>query len=112
VDVRRGTSTGAECVLDLVGLEQSAAQADAIVVGEERLNSQTGQGTVISEIPGPSSDKPVYAVVNSIQPDLGAYAENFAQRRHCFRCPGAGGRRPPGRQPGIRRRRTTPLQTR
>jgi glycerate kinase len=69
---------GAEFVLDVVGFDESAAKADAIVVGEGRLDSQTGQGKIISEILARSAGKPVYAVVGSIHPDLGDYADNFA----------------------------------
>jgi glycerate kinase len=69
---------GADYVLDVVGFNEAAAKADAVVVGEGRLDSQTGQGKIISEILARSTGKPVYAVVGSIHPDLGDYAENFA----------------------------------
>ena len=69
---------GAEFVLDLLDFDRSAAQADAIVVGEGRLDSQTRQGKIISEILARRTGKPVYAIVGSIHPDLGDYAENFA----------------------------------
>ncbi|QCO98033.1 glycerate kinase [Arthrobacter sp. 24S4-2] len=69
---------GAEFVLNLVDFDRSAANADAIVVGEGRLDSQTGQGKIISEILARSTGKPVYAVVGSVDPDLGDYANNFA----------------------------------
>lgn len=69
---------GAEFVLDLVDFDRWAARADAIVVGEGRLDSQTGQGKIISAILARSTGKPVYAVVGSIDPDLGDYAGNFA----------------------------------
>lgn len=69
---------GAEFVLDLVDFDRWATRADAIVVGEGRLDSQTGQGKIISEILARSAAKPVYAVVGSIHPDLGDYANNFA----------------------------------
>lgn len=69
---------GAEFVLDLLDFDRWAAKADAIVVGEGRLDSQTGQGKIISEILARSTGKPVYAVVGSTHPDLGDYSRNFA----------------------------------
>ena len=69
---------GADFVLDLLDFDRSASHADAIVVGEGRLDSQTGQGKIISEVLARSTGKPVYAVVGSIHPDLGDYAGNFA----------------------------------
>ncbi|MCG2622577.1 glycerate kinase [Arthrobacter sp. I2-34] len=70
--------SGAEYILDTVGFAKHAAGADAIVVGEGRLDSQTGQGKIISAILERNPGKPVYAVVGSVSPDLGGYAANFA----------------------------------
>ncbi|EMY34455.1 glycerate kinase [Arthrobacter crystallopoietes BAB-32] len=70
--------SGAEFILDAVGFDSYAAEADAIVVGEGRLDSQTGQGKIISAILARNPGKPVYAVVGSIHADLGGYADNFA----------------------------------
>ncbi|TJY69630.1 glycerate kinase [Arthrobacter sp. CAU 1506] len=69
---------GAEYILDAVGFDRLAAEADVIVVGEGRLDSQTGQGKIISAILARNPGKPVHAVVGSVSPDLGGYAENFA----------------------------------
>jgi glycerate kinase len=69
---------GAEYILDAVGFDRLAAEADAIVVGEGRLDSQTGQGKIISSILARNPGKPVHAVVGSISADLGGYADNFA----------------------------------
>ena len=49
-----------------------------MVVGEGRLDSQTGQGKIIAAILARAGDKPVYAVVGSVDPDLGDDAGNFA----------------------------------
>lgn len=74
--------SGAEYVLDFVDFDHAVAQADVVVVGEGRLDSQTGEGKIIDAIlnrvnsvrPG----LPVVAVVGSVDEDLGAYRENFA----------------------------------
>lgn len=51
-------------------------------VGEERLDSQTGEGKIISAIlervRNSGLQIPVIAVVGSVAEDLGDYAENFA----------------------------------
>jgi glycerate kinase len=47
-------------------------------VGEGQLDSQTGQGKIISAILARNLGKPVHAVVGSVSPDLGSYSENFA----------------------------------
>ncbi|PRZ11753.1 glycerate kinase [Nesterenkonia sandarakina] len=70
--------SGADFVLDAVSFDKKASDAAAIVVGEGRLDSQTGEGKVISAILARSVDIPVYAVVGSIDAQLGKYAENFA----------------------------------
>lgn len=70
--------SGADFVLDAVGFDEKAAAADAIVAGEGRLDSQTGEGKIISAILARSPDTPVYAVVGSVDAELGKYADNFA----------------------------------
>ncbi|MFD1211931.1 glycerate kinase [Arthrobacter sp. GCM10027362] len=70
--------SGAGFVLDAVGFDRHVAGADAVIVGEGRLDSQTGQGKIISAILDRSPGKPVYAVVGSVSPDLGGFAANFA----------------------------------
>ena len=47
-------------------------------MGEGRLDSQTGQGKIISAILARNPGKQVHAVVGSVSPDLGGYAENSA----------------------------------
>ena len=54
------------------------AGCSAVVVGEGRLDSQTGQGKIIAAILARSGTTPVYAVVGSVHEDLGDYADNFA----------------------------------
>lgn len=70
--------SGADHVLDLLGFDALAAASEAVVVGEGRLDSQTGQGKIIAAILARSGATPVHAVVGSLHEDLGAYAENFA----------------------------------
>ena len=70
--------SGADHVLDLLGFEAHAAASTAVVVGEGRLDSQTGQGKIIAAILARSGTTPVYAVVGSVHEDLGDYADNFA----------------------------------
>lgn len=70
--------SGADHVLDLLDFDARAAASTAVVVGEGRLDSQTGQGRIIAPILARSGTTPVFAVVGSVHEDLGAYAENFA----------------------------------
>ena len=70
--------SGADYVLDLLDFEQHLAGCNAVVVGEGRLDSQTGQGKIIAAILARSGTAPVYAVVGSVHEDLGDYANNFA----------------------------------
>ena len=70
--------SGADLVLDLLDFDAQAAASSAVVVGEGRLDSQTGQGKIIAAILARSGTTPVYAVVGSVHDDLGDYAENFA----------------------------------
>ena len=71
--------SGADYVLDLLGFDAQLAASSAVVVGEGRLDSQTGQGKIIGAILARAGTKPVHAVVGSVDPDLGDYAERFAR---------------------------------
>lgn len=71
--------SGAEYILDAAGFDESAAHADAIVVGEGRLDSQTRAGKIISAILARAGDTPVYAVVGSVGADLRDYRTRFAE---------------------------------
>lgn len=75
--------SGAEFVLDTIGFEQLLETVDAVVVGEGRLDSQTGEGKIIDSILGRVAMQrpqlPIFAVVGSIDKNLGSYAENFSQ---------------------------------
>ncbi len=74
--------SGAATVLDTVGFDDELARADAVVVGEGRLDEQTTQGKLIDNVlqrvdrrrPG----TPVFAVVGSVSASLGGYADRFA----------------------------------
>jgi len=70
--------SGADYVLDLLGFDAQLAASSAVVVGEGRLDSQTGQGKIIAAILARAGAKPVYAVVGSVDPDLGDGADSFA----------------------------------
>ncbi|MCW2133060.1 glycerate kinase [Arthrobacter sp. VKM Ac-2550] len=69
--------SGADFILDTVDFDRHVAEADAVVVGEGRLDSQTGQGKIISAILVRTARKPVFAVVGSVDPELGEYADKF-----------------------------------
>lgn len=75
--------SGAGAVLDAVNFDRCLASADAVVVGEGRLDSQTGQGKIISAILERVQESgrriPVVAVVGSVAEDLGSYAGNFTE---------------------------------
>lgn len=74
--------SGADAVLDAAGFDALLGSADAVVVGEGRLDSQTGEGKIISavleRVRNSGRQIPVIAVVGSVAEDLGDYAENFA----------------------------------
>lgn len=74
--------SGADYVLDVLGFETHLHEAEAVVVGEGRLDAQTGQGkiidTILRRIRRADRPLPVIAVVGSLAPDLGSYAENFS----------------------------------
>jgi glycerate 2-kinase len=74
--------SGADAVLDAGGFDRCLASAEAVIVGEGRLDSQTGEGKIISAIlqrvQRSGRKIPVIAVVGSVADDLGDYAENFA----------------------------------
>ena len=69
--------SGADYVLDTIDFEAAISDADAVVVGEGRLDSQTLQGKIISVIMARSGSVPIYAVVGSLTED--APLDAFAQ---------------------------------
>jgi glycerate kinase len=73
--------SGAEAVLDAANFDSLLGTAEAVVVGEGRLDSQTGKGKIISAILDRVRQSgrviPVVAVVGSVHEDMGSYAENF-----------------------------------
>ena len=75
--------SGADAVLDASQFDRHLAAADAVVVGEGRLDSQTGEGKIISAIlervRRSRRNIPVVAIVGSVAEDLGAYAGNFSE---------------------------------
>jgi glycerate 2-kinase len=74
--------SGADVVLDAVGFDGHLGAARAVVVGEGRLDAQTGEGKIISAILRRVRQSgrtiPVFAAVGSVAADLGSYRENFA----------------------------------
>lgn len=82
--LQRGACLRAGAVLDAVDFDRCLASADAaVVVGEGRLDSQTGQGKIVSAILERVQESgrriPVVAVVGSVAEDLGSYAGNFTE---------------------------------
>jgi glycerate kinase len=75
--------SGADAVLDAAGFDRHLEHAAAVVVGEGRLDAQTGQGKIISAILNRVRNSgrriPVIAVVGSVSEDLGEYAAHFAE---------------------------------
>ncbi|UYP20127.1 glycerate kinase [Rhodococcus sp. Z13] len=70
--------SGAEFVLDAVGFDAALADADVVVVGEGRLDSQSRAGKIVSAILARCGGTPVIAVVGSVGDDLGDYRSRFA----------------------------------
>ncbi|MBP2268283.1 glycerate kinase [Pseudarthrobacter sp. PvP004] len=74
--------SGAGAVLDAANFDSLLGTAEIVVVGEGRLDSQTGEGKIISAIlervRQSGREVPVVAVVGSVHEDLGSYALNFA----------------------------------
>lgn len=70
--------SGADYVLDLLDFDARLAASSAVVVGEGRLDSQTSQGKIIGAILARAGTTPVYAVVGSVDEDLGDHADDFA----------------------------------
>lgn len=75
--------SGADAVLDAAGFDDYLQTAAGVVVGEGRLDSQTGDGKIISAIlhrvRNSGRNIPLVAVVGSVSDDLGNYAENFSE---------------------------------
>jgi len=69
---------GADAVLDAVGFDAAVADAQAVVVGEGRLDAQTAQGKIVSAVLARAGGLPVHAVVGSVGGDLGDGAATFA----------------------------------
>lgn len=75
--------SGADAVLDAAGFDDLLRTADAVVVGEGRLDSQTGEGKIISAIlarvRATGRAIPVVAIVGSVARDAGSYVRNFSE---------------------------------
>ncbi|MDP9695841.1 UNVERIFIED_ORG: glycerate kinase [Arthrobacter globiformis] len=75
--------SGADAVLDAAQFDRHLAAAAAVVVGERLLDSQTGEGKIISAIlervRRSGRNIPVVAIVGSVAADLGAHAQNFSE---------------------------------
>ncbi|GAA2788188.1 glycerate kinase [Saccharopolyspora taberi] len=71
--------SGADFVLDALTAHEHLAQADAVVLGEGRIDSQSGQGKIVSALLARSRSVPRFAVVGSVGADLGGLHEEFRQ---------------------------------
>lgn len=75
--------SGADAVLDAAQFDRHLDATDAVVVGEGRLDMQTGEGKIISavleRVRRSGRNIPVVAIVGSVADDLGAYARNFSE---------------------------------
>lgn len=71
--------SGADYVLDTLGFDEAVKGADAVVVGEGRLDSQTLHGKIISAVLQRSGTLPVFAIVGSTTSDapIDAFAETI-----------------------------------
>jgi glycerate kinase len=65
-----GLFSGADYVLDLVGFDELANTADAVVLGEGRLDAQSFLGKIVGVAARRVHDRPVLAVVGSTALDL------------------------------------------
>jgi glycerate kinase len=62
--------SGADYLLDLVGFDELASTADAVVLGEGKLDSQSFLGKIVGVAARRVHDRPVLAVVGSTSLDL------------------------------------------
>jgi glycerate kinase len=64
--------SGIDAVLDAVGYDALVAHADLVLTGEGRLDSQTGEGKVVSGVVRRAAGAPVHAIVgrNDVAPTL------------------------------------------
>jgi glycerate 2-kinase len=64
---------GAPYVLDTIGFDERLARADAVIVGEGRLDEQSAMGKIVGEIAGRArrAGVPVHAIVGSVRGDAG-----------------------------------------
>lgn len=70
--------SGADYVLDALHFDAHVIDADAVIVGEGRLDAQSSQGKIVSAIRARSRAVPCYAVVGSVGPQLSALQGEFA----------------------------------
>jgi glycerate kinase len=69
--------SGADFVLDVLDFDRIVRDVDAVIVGEGRLDPQTEHGKIISAVLARIGDKHVFAVVGSVDPELGEFAVRF-----------------------------------
>lgn len=73
--------SGADYVLDALRFDDHLARADAVVVGEGRLDGQSRQGKIVSAVLARARDRadgiPRFAVVGSLGADLGDLRDAF-----------------------------------
>lgn len=66
--------SGADYVLDLVGFDELANTADAVALGEGKLDAQSFLGKIVGVAAGRVHDRPVLAVVGSTSLDHSEYS--------------------------------------
>ncbi|MGW0733940.1 glycerate kinase family protein [Streptomyces sp. NPDC002851] len=70
--------SGADYVLDALHFDAHVVGADAVIVGEGRLDAQSSQGKIVSAVRARSRGVPCFAVVGSVGAELGAFRGEFA----------------------------------
>ncbi|WP_223864139.1 MULTISPECIES: glycerate kinase [unclassified Streptomyces] len=69
--------SGADYVLNALSFDDHLADAEAVVVGEGRLDEQSSQGKIVSAVLARSAGTARFAVAGSVGPDLGPLREEF-----------------------------------
>lgn len=69
--------SGADYVLNALSFDDRLTGAEAVIVGEGRLDAQSSQGKIVSAVLARSTGVARFAVVGSVGPDLGPLREEF-----------------------------------
>ncbi|MBT2412474.1 glycerate kinase [Streptomyces sp. ISL-12] len=71
--------SGADFVLDALGFDEQLEGADAVVVGEGRLDTQSGEGKIVSAVLARAGATPCFAIVGSVDPGLATMRDTFTE---------------------------------